>query len=533
VTIADTAKEMLSNPFSQSRILSSWRFAQFLEERGSWITEEGLETLEKEGLLRPLFRLRHVKQQDHFQGVLISNDTLPSYLAEGLIEFPKSGDFKPWSTFKKGFETSVSLYYHPAQALVIDRFLHAVTFTLWGPSLRDSPADTIEVLAKHYYQFKDVCHKSLPILEAKIGLLMLLETPYAPSYRQRISLGLTGDSEAERWSAWRRTFRPEDIIEKTGMQIDDIVRWRNALALEAIHFDPLGKWFLLVRCAKYGKRAQLRGDALRAQDYYEHVSLLNMFLKDLTGQPQPEPDDIADASDHSWKRKIYGPDFDINTLESQKKIIDEYFQRARLITKLLLIVEGDTEETCIPPLCHAMNWAFEVDGELVTLHGVGGLNNLRSLLEAVKQDKVVPFVIVDDDPGARRSIDDLLGRGLLDKSNVRVWKRNFEEDNFTLDTILGAVNEILREDGQLLSRSEIEPSNQSRTVWDSLEKAFYLKYRISIKEKISKPDFARRLIQPRLAEIRKEVKENKYKPKLEIEEALFDAWTRIFHSAIF
>jgi hypothetical protein len=531
--IADIAREILSNPFSQSRILSVGQFAHFLEERGNWISEEGLETLEKESLLRPLFRLKHEKDQDHFLGVLISNDSLPSYVAAGRVEFPKPGDFKPWSTFNDGHYPSVSLYYHPAQALMIDRFLHGMRFTLWGPDLRNLQPDICNDLAKHYDRFKEAYCSILPDLETKIGLLMLLETPYAPLYRLKTSLGLVVGNDAKEWRSWREKFTPKDILEKTEMRVEQVAKWRDALALEAINFDPLGNWYMLVRSAKYGKKIRLRGEALRAQNYYEYVALLNLFLKDITGKVQPEPDTIADGSDGTWKMRIYGPDFDINSVNTQRKIIDEYFQIGkRIITKLLLIVEGDTEEDCIPPLCHAMNWAFETDGTLVNLHGVGGLNNLRSILEDAQEDNIIPFVIIDDEGEAKHVVEDLLSRGLLKKSNARIWKKNFEDDNFSTKEIIAAVNEILQESKLSISMDEIE-LDPHKTTWDLMEKAFHEKYKIPLKERISKQRLANHLIQSRLVEIRGEVMTNKYAPKLEIEKALGEAWKTIFHSPIF
>jgi hypothetical protein len=158
---------------------------------------------------------------------------------------------------------------------------------------------------------------------------------------------------------------------------------------------------------------------------------------------------------------------------------------------------------------------------------------LYPLLEAAKQEKTVPFVIVYADPGAQKSVDDLLERGLLDKDNVKVWVKNFEEDNFSEEEIIDVVNDVLREDGFSLPRNEIDSTDREGTLWGSLEKEFYTKYRISIKEKISKPEIALKLIQPRLTEIRTEVKVNKYKPKLEIEKVLLEAYDRIFHSPIF
>ena len=141
---------------------------------------------------------------------------------------------------------------------------------------------------------------------------------------------------------------------------------------------------------------------------------LNFFLKDLTGEQQPEPDDIVDGSGGSWKKEIYGKEFDLDRVETRKRIMAEFFVPGEgLIIKLYLLVEGQSECECIPPLCRAILWPLETDTMLKSLGGIGGLKHLKHLLEIAKREKAEAYVIVDPHLGAEDRIGDLVREGLL------------------------------------------------------------------------------------------------------------------------
>jgi hypothetical protein len=70
--------------------------------------------------------------------------------------------------------------------------------------------------------------------------------------------------------------------------------------------DPLRDWHMLVRMAPAKQRARLRGIARRAQDAYDAAEMLRRFYFDLTGELLPNPDEIFDLSDKSWKRQFFG-----------------------------------------------------------------------------------------------------------------------------------------------------------------------------------------------------------------------------------
>jgi hypothetical protein len=535
--LSDVVCDILRDPFGQYEILDSREFAEFLQVRDILVTEEDLETFEREGLFHPLLRLRRPRREDGTLGGLFrSQDSYESYLDAGLIELPEPGDFRPWSEFKDGYEQTVFPFYHPAQTFMIERFLLATDVQIRGFLWKEiDPVEFTSRLAQRYDLVKQSYLKSLPNLEKRISLLILLETPYRPLYRYRLKMALLRQFEWKDWITWKsKVFQATDILTRCKLSVKEVAQFRDHLSFDVMHFDPIANWYMLFRSIRYSKKVMLTGKALRALDHYEYISLLNFFLKDVTGELQPEPDDIVDGSGGSWKKKIYGEEFDLDRVETRNKIMDEFFVPGEgLITKLYLFVEGRSEYECIPSLCHAILWPLETDTMLKSLGGIGGLKHLKHALEIAKREKAKAYVIVDPHPGTKEGIDDLVRERLLEPQAFKIWTRNFEDDNFSQDDMLAMVNEILSDQMLSISREDVSSLEaRDRSHWDTLRDAFRRKYGFPLEDRVNKPDLARRLLQLRLKEIRQEVATNQYKPRLEIEKVLRQAWDMIFHAPL-
>jgi hypothetical protein len=521
----------LYEEFSGFYVLDSKSFCDFLEAREIMVTERDLETFEREGLLLPIFRLSRRKNQGGgFQGFSTFPSALRSYLDDGLIEFPTSGNFRAWSSFGDGYDRSVYVFYHPVQTLLIRRLLEVTHVRITGLHGDVNWGEFGSRLTETYGLRRSAYVSSIPEAEKRISLILRLEAPYAPLRLQRFKVGGSWHEAPQKWRDWRDSrFSPTSLLTASGLTIDQIESWRDGLALEAIHFDPIGDWYMLVRLVNSQKKHGLRGKALLAQDYYEYVSLLNLFLEELTGKRQPEPHEIADSSDGSWKRILYGDDFDLDKVETQKKVVGEYFQYGeRVLTKMILVVEGDSEEACVPSLCHELQWAFEADAQLTNLSGSGNLNGLKSLLESAREDNVKVHLVIDRHGGVTDTVEDLVRAGLLENNGYKIWQKDFEDDNFSEREIITAVNELLQKWNYSVSIEELNSAgDSSKPVLKRVAQVVYTKYRENLKDILSKRDLAMRLVGPRLKEIHEEINGNCYTPKLELEKALIQASKRI------
>jgi len=524
-------REVLHEDFSGFYVLDSKSFCNFLEAREIMITERELEAFEREGVLLPIFRLsRRRSQSGGFEGFSTFPRSLRSYLDEGLIEFPTSDNFRAWSSFGDGYDRSVYVFYHPVQILLMRRLLEVTHVRITGLHGDVDWGEVGSRLTEIYELRRSAYVSSIPEVEKKISLILRLEAPYTPLRLQRFKIGGQGHEAMQKWQDWKdRRFSPTSLLAASGLSIDQIGSWRNALALEAIHFDPIGNWYMLVRLVNSQKKRMLRGKALLAQDHYEYVSLLNLFLEELTGKPQPEPYEIADSSNGSWKKIVYGDDFDLDKVETQKKVVGEYFQYGeRVLTKMILVVEGDSERACIPLLCHELLWAFEADAELITLGGSGNLNRLESLLESAREDKVKVHLVVDPHMGVSDTVEDLVRAGLLESDGYKIWQKDFEDDNFSEPEILRAVNQLLQERNYSVSTGDLESTgDSSKSILKRVGQVVYTKYQENLQDVLSKRDLALKLVEPRLEEMHEEVNGNRYTPKLELEKVLIQASKRI------
>jgi hypothetical protein len=176
---------------------------------------------------------------------------------------------------------------------------------------------------------------------------------------------------------------------------------------------------------------------------------------------------------------------------------------------------------------------LEKEIELVNLHGYGGLSKLQPLLEFAKKDGLKAYVIVDPHQGTKELMNRLVRDDLLGVNSFKIWKSEFEEDNFPEEEILAAVNEILADRMMPVSRNEVESLSRSdKPFMSRLREVFHMKYHTNLGDLVSKPYLAEKLLQKRIMEIRKEVGESKYKPKIELERVLSEVWKMIFHPPI-
>ena len=277
-------------------------------------------------------------------------------------------------------------------------------------------------------------------------LLISIEDIYLPLIRNYFK----GDSRQpdigfQVWHKLRSRFNPEEALGKSGVTVKDIENWRTQIAVEARHLDPLRDWYLLVRHASYSKRQRLRGDALFAQDCYEIIEILGLFLEELTGKPQYGPDDLIDGRHGEWKKRVYGAEVDFANRDVLRKIV--YTYGLDYDYKMLLFVEGDTEFHAIPIIANAMGISFARLG--IRLEKLGGyseitIRRIEKLLQYANREKMMVHIIIDNHENSRKYVDQLIVRKDLpvEEDRVRIWNVDFEEDNFSIDELIKATTQV-------------------------------------------------------------------------------------------
>lgn len=527
-------RELIKLEIPQFELLDSRRFVDFLRARVIHISNEELEHFEEIGFLYPLLRLRRPKIEENgvirYAGISSSAWFLKKYFEADLLEFPNLKNFRPWDKYrdKNGVQNTL-IFYHPYQLLLINRFLNLTRIVLTSSYLETTTSckEMFNQARKMHGRVKQAFLKARPLLIRKIGLLLQLQNAYQPYFRKMIHLTWDKNSH-EKWVYWRKNrFSPSTVLEKSGLSLKEVEDLRDYYAVQAHFVDPMSRWYPLVKLIAFGKKQRLKGKALLAQDYYEIVGILNYFLRELTDKRQPEPDDIVDGTHGKWKDDYYGKKFDYEDQDIRRKIISDYLDVA--IPKLVLLVEGDTEETSIRILMKALGTTPEIEGiTIINYEGTGGITfrNSGPVLQTARSQNVSRYLVIDNDEDAAELVRELTERHkLLDDNCYRIWQKDFERDNFGLTNITETVNHALAEAGlvpidtnKVIDRLENHPEER---LWDAMHNISWMSNnKADLRVIISKKKLARALSIKRAMEIRQEIKENKYKPKWEIEKEL-------------
>lgn len=531
--LSEYMQELVGTEFPQFSILNRRRFERFLEARGLRVTQEDLEHFEKIGFLYPILRLKRPKiieknGKQRYAGISEDAYMFRKYLEKGMLEFPSSTNFRPWEEYKDGYHEKMFIYYHPYQILLIDKFLDASSINVTSVFLEE--VTDFEKVFRNFKKIHEMVKKSFlrskPRLVRRIGLLLLLQNAYQPQCTKVFHPDPRDDESYKKWYEWRKNkFSAKTVLEKSGLTISEVKEWRDYLAGYAMFHDPLARWYRLVHLVSHQMKEKLKGKALLTQDYYVIVRMLNKFLEDLTGEKQLEPDDITDGLRGKWKKDYYGKEFDYEDTEIQRKIIEDYMTIPR--SKVIILVEGDTEEISIPILAEAMGIQLKKMAiRLYNFEGVGGITvqNAGALLQVTNLEGTGSYLIIDKDENAEENVNELVRRGLLKENHYRIWSNDFEEDNFGRELVLRIVNERLTsygfdeiESGRL--NEEMKPGGRKKLM-KALSDLFYRETRMKFDRYISKKEIARNLSLKRAAEIRNEMSEDTYEPKWEIEKEL-------------
>lgn len=432
----------LTKSIPQNLLLTENDFERYAENRGLNIRQEYLEFLENQRLLFPLCRVKLPVEEEYcedggkrrkYAPLIDISHNLLKWHNDGLCEDPVKVEFRPWREYRDDhFETARALY-HPLQFKNLRTIVLSVGYeALFRGCIQKERKDSIAKIVTRDLKF--------------FPLLISIEDVYLPIVRSNF----IGDWRQPNigfdvWQSLRSKFDPNQALKKSGLIVDEIQKWRELIAAQTSFFDPLANWYLLVRHATYHKRGKLKGEALFAQDCYEIIEMLGLFLKDLTGEHQYGPDDLLDGRCGKWKKEWYGAEVDFANRDVLRKIAYEY--GLDYDYKLLLFVEGDAEFHAIPIIAEAMGIYFAKLG--IRLEKLGGYSEIvpkriEMLLRYAKKENITAYIVIDNHENSKKYVDELVARKDLpvEKKAVLIWDIDFEEDNFSVDELIEAARRI-------------------------------------------------------------------------------------------
>lgn len=231
-----------------------------------------------------------------------------------------------------------------------------------------------------------------------------------------------------------------------------------------------------------------------------------------------------DGAGGTWKPKIYGDPFDYNNKQTQKRILDNY-----LVTRpyrIALIYEGDTEDFVVKSIFDALYVDQDRDG--IFLHNAEGQGNIQhyvnSFAPLAKADEIDIFLILDRDVNWEKILEDFKRQRFIKDNMYHIWQKDFESDNFEIGQVINTVNTMLKEKNQKEIKTEdVIPklSNPSIGLMKAISDVVWNVNESKFSDLVSKVDLAKKLIEPRITEIRTERDNKGWKPILPIEQQLY------------
>jgi hypothetical protein len=157
--------------------------------------------------------------------------------------------------------------------------------------------------------------------------------------------------------------------------------------------------------------------------------------------------------------------------------------------------------------------------------GQGNIQHyLNSFAPLAKADEIDIFLILDRDMNWQEIVEDFKRQRFIKDNMYHVWQKDFESDNFEIDKVIDTVNMILKEKDQKEIRKEDviqKLSNPSIGLMKAISDVVWNVNESKFSDLVSKVDLAKKLIEPRIAEIRTERDNKGWKPILPIEQQLY------------
>ena len=521
-------KLLLKSDFPQFRLLNIRDFLKELQKRDITLSESDLEYFDKVGIIRPCLRLILPDSDERQSSFSIHNSPFKwkQLFSKKLLEFPKEGDFKSWKTFESK-NIKKSLYYHPKQILFIKEQILPEKYVIKGRSLNQKINDPAKTLKYHQNIYLNSikwmkkktqdCHNYL------VGLLMLLEEPYKPILINRIYLNNNDLQHVKKWEKWKKTtYNPNSFLKKSKLSVSELKKIYQDMVYDVTKLDPINQWNPFPQIIKRNKKLQLEGIGLYAQDYFDALEFLKFFIKDLSKEIMPSPYDSGNWY-IDWKELKYGKPYDINSTKTQKLIISDFTKFRPIITSI--IYEGDTEKIVITNILKAINVGkpkiFGIN--LYNICGSGNLNqkNLDGFISRSLSESDNIYVIIDKD--AERLLKKHIDSKTLKQENCVIWDKDFELDNFGLSKVVEVINKELKKKKlkPISTKSVTTQMNKKSSLFKALHDILYKEQSVNLeKDIISKPKLAMKILQPRMRQIKKEYRDNKWIPTYPIEKEL-------------
>ena len=437
-------------------LLPSRDFVRFCEGRNVSVSGELLHQFEELRVFTPIIRIMGPDDENlvlHFDGTPTASEFAKGWIADTsapsatcpLPDMDDPASMAFYSEFQIWALENVLL--RTTRTFRLDEYAGADAEDVdWNDRfrwLRTQASSSVERLRS------DPSLASIPILCQVISNRYL---PHALGNQRTIRIG--GTSHSGRWMQfsshlwdWRsycEDWDPSKLVSPFAIDEGSLRRAYEAMVIAMRNCDPLWGWRELLQFVNQRKRDGLKGDALRAELYRQGADMLRRLYRDLYGEDLDPPENMFGVVISHIPELAVRED----PREYLQYVVNQYDLNAQ--PRAVLFVEGETEVVFAKALFQRLFGAHHgVSGvEIVNLHGVdNATGNKRSdrygaifrIVDYLLEHQTLAFIMLDNEGQAKNlrasashksSVFEVRSRA-IQPSNIHVWERNFELDNFT------------------------------------------------------------------------------------------------------
>lgn len=472
------------------RLLRGPEFAKFGEVRGLEVDERRLRQLERLGLFKPLLRIRRnddvrkietlpgnryrdlgpVEDSEEWTGETRTEllgfgfypHVVESWIADGVLWSPVDGP----SAHDAEIDAEPArhtAYYSEFQIWDLMLVLQQMDFTLHAENALDEagepnghhelrPAQMVEIVREA------IAARDRPNFREMYGLLSQLISdrfyPQTQTDGRQMTTSVDGTFHDWNWDDYARAWTPNATIAAFELDRATSAQWHSQLCTEQAHHNPLHAWRALTGFVASAERKRLKGAALLAETLGDMAEMLRRLHQEAFGEILRDP---RDTSFPRTDAAVPAPEED-DPYAALELVANTFHVNPK--PRLVMIVEGDTEDAAIPDIF--FRWfgatAARFGIQLRNMHGIGNATGdkkdrksaLWRLVDFLHAQQTVALVLLDNEglagthiaQGLRnaRSIH-LPDRMVTRPDYIKLWTRCFELDNFSNTEIARALSD--------------------------------------------------------------------------------------------
>lgn len=445
-----TARAAISEPYRQIDVLTTREFTDWLRKRGIALQWTTLHQLWHAGIVRPIAVLEPAVDAatsigDRLVAVDLGFD-VPSYVDLGA-DAPLATELEPGRDLPG--RLSKSLLWHPFQLwpfMWLARILEpriALDVALFGrASFVNTSEHVVSTVPEGLIQF--VSSASNGGFERVLALLLTAEPLIHVRVNSRIRTRPSRGESFEDYYRWIEAQDGRSLLASVGLDLAAVTKWHGEIAVRAQIEDPVECFRELFRHANRDRRERMTDAALRSHTLYDMAEVLRRYVEAYHDTELLEEDDARHGpGGPAAKERLYGAP---RTADFDRAVFRRIARRFELDpqARTTWFVEGYTEVGFIERLSKHLHLDLPQSGvEIMNIKGLGALakDHLRGLLERYRREETFVFISADqDDGGDHLRILRIYGREGLASAGFRVWRRDFEEENFSIDELASAAS---------------------------------------------------------------------------------------------